>query len=266
MVAEYKLRGFMGNLVGAEDSLRARRPVVEISSGFAVPDREDWTAQDLVPIDNQDLRHLSMLSSNFDQKIQESQLIWFIGGELLRATQSSALMSVWDEFASWQVFAGPVRYAIGSLEEFQRLNVRIFTAVKPALHNALFDHWECSHGDAKRIFRVMDALTGLPSTELEPERGIYFHEMRELDSYEYVRGCAVLEGAFESEKAFDDEVSSRIRWFAANRLREGAQAVDQWPGSSTASMSKSASLKRLASGEAKLDYLWWTAVKERQHH
>lgn len=230
-----------------------------------MPDREDWTAQDLVPIDSQDLRHISMLSSSFDQKIKESQLIWFIGGELLRATQSSALMAVWDEFASWQVFAGPVRYAIGSLEEFQRLNVRIFTAVKPALHNALFDRWECSHGDAKRIFRVMDALTGLPPSELEPERGIYFYEMRERDSYEYVRGCAVLEGAFESEEAFDGEVSSRIRWFATNRLREGAQAVDQQSEFPMPSMTNAGSLSRITSSEARLDFLW-TVVKERQHH
>ena len=119
-----------------------------------------------------------------------------------------------SDMVSWDSLQG-ARYRLGNFEEFIKKTNIIYNYAVIALDNQLFDDMAKRSGLIDRTFNIVNKLS--PSNLESPygsylpqyiERGLFYREMRQADSYELVRMDAVAE--FEELKGSEDEFDSRV--------------------------------------------------------
>lgn len=208
-----KLVGFVGDYRGTKSSLTYFRPVVHIDGLNWVAMTERWTDGDLRQLAPTEYRFVQPVA---DLDIRRGDGVW-LAGQLL-VNRCVDIDGFGNRLKVWRAFRGEYRLSAGPYASFVELNHQIYAAAVRLLHRALFDPGDL--GKAQRVFEVVNNLHYVDALDQQIERGLYYHELREIDRYAMVSIDAVADGLVANDADFKAAVQDRIRDLSGLRLRE----------------------------------------------
>lgn len=217
-----KLVGFVGDYRGTKNSLTYFRPVVNFANANWVAMTQCWTKEDLRRLEPADYRYVQPLN---EVDVRPGDGVW-VAGQLL-VNRCVDIEGFGNRLKVWRSFRGEYRFSAGSYAHFLELNQQIYAAAVRLLHRALFDPADL--GRASRIFEVVNNLHYVDSHDQQIQRGLYYHEVREMHRYAMVSADAVVDGLVANQEDFDGAVQDLVKRLSGVRLRDLEQARTDGP-------------------------------------
>lgn len=216
--SELKLWGFVGPCDIETGSFGAYHPAFASGSDVYVVVEDEWSLEDETSyksVPEAELPYLTRLPEG--KTLRSGDLVWIVSASFFRdmLRVNGKLGGTVSDMVSWDSLQG-ARYRLGNFEDFVEQTNIIYNYAVIALDNQLFDDMAKRSGLIDRTFNIVNKLS--PSNLESPygsylpqyiERGLFYREMRQADSYELVRMDAVAE--FEELKGNEDEFDSRVK-------------------------------------------------------
>ena len=221
MTADMKLVGFVSELTGMEDQLFEADPVVSVNGRVYAAQGLGWKVSELVPVAASDVQYIHFVRANDQVAIAEGQSVWLVGQAFFSGAQTIERMhQVRLQIGAWKATSRGFRWSIGFNAEFVELSETCFNHLEESMHNYLFDHLEKSHGAAKFVYSLLSTISVKDRQRQEVDRGLFFREIRDNYSYEFVRSQATIESTFETAADFDAAVDGLTKFLDRDRLSE----------------------------------------------
>lgn len=225
MTSELMALGFVGEYLGAEDTLTYHRPVVEYLGRPHVSMRVNWTLDDLVPLPDSDSARIQRLPE--PRSLEVGQVVWLVGATLYnRCQRLRGAQPMADEFARWRLFRGAFNYRFATFDSIVTIARSWFRDIlRHRLYIALYSPPFLDRGVASDYLRTIEALPLEPGDRVWLLVGLYYREVRDDERYALARQLAVLDGVCEGPDEFDQIVEDRANWLRKERLFESSHAA-----------------------------------------
>lgn len=228
---ELMLLGFVGPCDIESGSFAAYHPAFASDSDVYVVMEDEWSLEDetsYMPVTEENLQYLTRLPEG--KTLRSGDLVWIVSASFFRDMQrvNGMLGDTVSDMVSWDSLQG-ARYRLGNFEDFIEYANTIYNHAVIALDNQLFDSMAKRSGLINRTFNIVNRIS--PSDLESPydpylpqyvERGLFYYEMRQLDSYKSVMmdAVAVFEELNGDSAEFESRVKEKEEILSGERLSE----------------------------------------------
>lgn len=230
MTARLHIVGFVADLAGSEAGLFEAAPVFQRGGDDAtqyVADGLAWSIESAKKVTDEDKRYIHYLRLSEPVEIAEGQTVWLAGRTFMDFVRTSSFPAQQGaEMNGWATIASGYKWALGDRQRFHEFVVALSARLEHALHRALFDPLEFSHGDVGSIHAAYAVLPLRATATTLLNRALFHQEQRDLYSVGFIRRLATkVDRTHESAEEFDRQLAALTDDLRRPRLREAAPAT-----------------------------------------